>query len=83
MDSELVKFAVTLAFRLGIVRVPGLAPLRSPEKPVNWYPEFGVAVTPTCVPAPYEPPDGTRLTVPEPDGLTAVVKVYSAPGGAK
>ena len=72
------KLAVTVLLPF-IVMVAGLVlPLRSPLQELKLYPALGVAVAVkvTIVPALYVPPAGFRVTIPAPEGLTEVVRVY-------
>ena len=74
-EPMVTKLAVT-DFGPFIVREDGLMdPERSPDHPVNEYPEVAVAEIETLCPLLYQfVPEG--LTVPPPEGLAAVVKLY-------
>jgi hypothetical protein len=73
VETMAAKDAVTL-FGAFITSVWGLVvPLKSPEKPVNWYPAFAVAWTETFAPELNQPP---ALTLPPAAGLAVVVSRY-------
>jgi hypothetical protein len=58
-----------------VTEVGFVEPERSPDQPVKLYPEPAVAETETLCPLLYQfVPDG--VTVPLPDGVTAVVRLY-------
>jgi hypothetical protein len=69
------KFAVTLFGPLIVNEVGLAAPLKSPVQPEKLYPAPALADIGTLCPLLYQfVPDG--LTVPAPDGVTDVLKLY-------
>ena len=75
VSAMAVNWAVTL-FGPFIVKEVGLVdPERSPDQPVKLYPEPAVAEMEALCPLSYQfVPEG--VTVPPPDGLAAVVRLY-------
>src|SRR4051794_34174742 len=68
------KLAVTVAGAFRVVFCGVVVPVRAPEKPVNWYPEFAVALTATTAPALNQPLAGA--IEPPAARFAAVVRKY-------